>query len=129
MTVAVSLNGASALTGAGALTGWEWYDGASWAAATDAAVAGNQVTFSAAGAQQVRYLYGAAPATTNLVRGNVKAHANATSTLALQPTREPIAVTAGVQPVYVRPLIWDGQRIRRMGPSDVIDPAIKALFT
>ena len=29
----------------------------------------------------------------------------------------------------VRPLVWDGQRIRRMGPSDVIDPAIKALFT
>lgn len=29
----------------------------------------------------------------------------------------------------VRPLVWDGQRIRRMRPSDVIDPAIKALFT
>lgn len=129
VTVTVDLNGSTALSGSGGLTGWEWYDGASWAAATDAAVAGNQVTFSAAGAQQVRYLYGAAPATTNLVRGNVKAHANATSTLALQPTRAPIAVTAGVQPVYVRPLIWDGQRMRRMGPGDVIDPAIKALFT
>ncbi len=129
VTVAFDLNGATGLTGASGLTGWEWYDGSAWVVATDVVAAGAQVTFTAAGAQQVRYLYGAAPATTNLVRGNVKAHVNATSTLALQPTRAPIAVTAGVQPVYVRPLIWDGQRMRRMGPGDVIDPAIKALFT
>lgn len=47
----------------------------------------------------------------------------------VEPTRQAVAVTEGIPPIYVRPLIWDGQRIRRMGPGDVIDPAIKALFT
>lgn len=129
VTVSFVLNGATGLTGSGALTGWEYYNGSAWAAATGTAVVGNTLTFTAPGATQIRYLYGAAPSTTNILRGNVKAHAGATSALPVEPTRQAVAVTDGMPPIYVRPLIWDGQRMRRMGPGDVIDPAIKALFT
>ena len=129
VAVAFDLNGATGLTGASGLTGWEWYDGSAWVVATDAVAAGAQVTFTAAGAQQIRYLYGAAPITTGVTRGNVKAAPGAANPLPVEPTRQAVAVTGGMPTTYVRPLIWDGQRIRRMGPGDVIDPAIKALFT
>lgn len=129
VTVTVDLNGATALSGSSGLTGWEWYDGSAWVAATDAVAAGAQVTFTAAGAQQIRYLYGATPITTGVTRGNVKAAPGATNPLPVEPTRQVVAVTEGMPTTYVRPLIWDGQRMRRMGPGDVIDPAIKALFT
>ncbi len=129
VTVAFDLNGATGLTGASGLTGWEWYDGSAWVVATDVVAAGAQVTFTAAGAQQMRYLYGATPITTGVTRGNVKAAPGAANPLPVEPTRQAVAVTGGMPTTYVRPLIWDGQRIRRMGPSDVIDPAIKALFT
>ena len=129
VTVAFNLNGATGLTGSGVLTGWEFYNGSTWATATDAAVVGSSVQFTGVGATQVRYLYGANPTTTNVVRGNVKAAPGAANPLPVEPTRQAVAVTAGMPTIYVRPLIWDGQRMRRMGPGDVIDAAIKALFT
>ncbi len=95
VTVTFDLNGSSALTGSGTLDGWEYYDG-SWNAATDAARSGNTVTFTGAGATQIRYLYGADPVVANVVRGDVKADAASPDYLPAEPTRGAVAVTSGV---------------------------------
>ncbi len=126
VTVSFSLRGSTALTGTGALTGWQFYNGAAWVDATDAAVSGSTVTFTGASATQVRYLTGANPVTTNVVRGNVKAHASAANNLPVQPTRFAVTVTAGAAPVYVRPLVLDASGlIREMTAADVVHPSLQ----
>lgn len=126
VTVSLSLRGSTALTGTGALTGWQFYNGAAWVDATDAAVSGSTVTFTGAGATQVRYLTGANPVTTNVVRGNVRAHASAANNLPVQPTRFAVTVTAGAAPVYVRPLVLDASGlIREMTAADVVHPSLQ----
>jgi hypothetical protein len=95
VTVNFDLNGSTALTGSGTLTGWQFYNGSTWANATDAARVGNTVQFTGAGATHIRYLYGEDPDVSNVVRGDVKAAAASASNLPAEPTRAALAVTAG----------------------------------
>lgn len=101
VTVAFDLNGSASLTGTGTLTGWEFFNGTTWAAATDAARVGNTVTFTAAGATAVRHLYGQDPDVSNLARGNLTPSASSSIGLPVEPTRADVAVTASAVDVAV----------------------------
>lgn len=94
VTVEFDLNGSASLTGTGTLTGWEFYNGSSWAAATDATRVGNTVTFTGAGATSVRYLYGADPDVSNLARGNLTPSASSSVGLPVEPARAAVPVSA-----------------------------------
>ena len=94
VTVALDLNGSASLTGSAPLTGWEFYNGTVWAAATDAAVVGDTVQFTGAGATAVRYLYGSDPDVSALARGNLTPSASSSIGLPVEPTRADVAVSA-----------------------------------